>query len=214
MYDGSPMNEGLTIVRGMSPGALDDAVDLLLEAFALKLEHDLRPKTPEQAHRLIAEGIAPELGWVALDERGALLGVAGVGVYGRRFSQIQLRTFLREFGLMGAISRWLPVFMEEVMTRPGQQQWRLEVLAVTGTSRGSGVGSRLLGEVLAAAREAGVRSVGLEVVDTNVRAMQLYERIGFRWVLSIPTAWLTESSGYRAIHFMRFDVSEMSEGSA
>lgn len=208
------MKEGLTIVRGMSRGALVEATDLLLEAFALKLEHDLRPKTPEQARRLIAESIAPELGWVALDERGALLGVAGVGVYGRRFSQILPRTFLHEFGLLGAISRWLPVIFEEVMTRPGRRQWRIEVLAVTAASRGSGVGSRLLRAVIAAAREAGVRSLGLEVVDTNERALQLYERIGFRRVLSIPTAWLTESSGYRRIHFLRFDVSKANEGSA
>ncbi|MFT3922309.1 MAG: GNAT family N-acetyltransferase [Myxococcales bacterium] len=45
--------------------------------------------------------------------------------------------------------------------------------------RGAGVGARLIDSAAAACRAQGVRRLHLEVDDTNLRASQLYGRLGF-----------------------------------
>jgi ribosomal protein S18 acetylase RimI-like enzyme len=194
------------ILRGIPPELIDEAAQLLVEAFALKVEHELRPRTPEQARRLVAGSIDPSLGWVALDREGAVAGVIGVGIRGRRFSHIGLRALIREFGYPGAVPRWAIVAGEDLLTRARAGHWRIEVLAVHEEARGDGLGTALLTTVIGAAREAGMRRVGLEVVDVNERALRLYERVGFRRTFTLPTGWLTERGGYRGVRFMGLDL--------
>ena len=52
-------------------------------------------------------------------------------------------------------------------------------LAVADEHQGRGLGGRLMGEVLAAARVRGKRKVGLTVVKDNAVARRLYEKHGF-----------------------------------
>ncbi len=127
------------LLRGIPSEMVSDAAELLLEAFTLKVKHELRPRTPEQAFRLVAGSIDPELGWVALDEEGALAGVAGVGMRGRRFSHVGFRSLACEFGWVAAIPRWVFAAGEALLTRPSKGQWRIEVIAVRETARGGGV---------------------------------------------------------------------------
>ncbi|MDZ4179334.1 MAG: GNAT family N-acetyltransferase [Coriobacteriia bacterium] len=197
---------GPRLLRGIPPEMVSDAAELLAESFALKVQHELRPRTPQQAVRLVAGSINEDLGWVALDMGGALVGIAGVGMHGRRFSHVGFRSLAREFGWLGAIPRWVLAAGEAVLTRPRKQQWRVEVIAVRDTARGRGVGTALLGAVIEAAREAGMRTVELEVVDVNERAMRLYEQIGFRRIFTLPTGLLTARGGYRGVRFMRLDL--------
>jgi ribosomal-protein-alanine N-acetyltransferase len=53
-------------------------------------------------------------------------------------------------------------------------------LAVAPAARGNGVGRRLLDGVVATARSSGVEYMYLEVRQSNVRAIALYESVGFR----------------------------------
>jgi len=55
-------------------------------------------------------------------------------------------------------------------------------LAVAPEHRHAGIGSELLARAIAAAREAGVTSLHLEVRESNAAARALYERYGFRSV--------------------------------
>jgi ribosomal protein S18 acetylase RimI-like enzyme len=119
---------------------------------------------------------------------------------------MSFRALAHEFGRLGAIPRWLLAVGEGIATRPRKRQWRIEVLAVAEAARGSGVGTGLLELVIDAAREAGVRTVSLEVVDVNDAALRLYERIGFRCVFTFPTGRLTARGGYQGIRFMRLDL--------
>jgi len=119
---------------------------------------------------------------------------------------MSFRALAQEFGRLGAIPRWLLATGEDILTRPRKRQWRIEVLAVDGAARGSGIGTGLLQTVIEAAREAGMRTVELEVVDVNDMALRLYERIGFRRVFTLPTGWLTARGGYRGVRFMRLDL--------
>ena len=98
--------------------------------------------------------------------------------------------------------------VERVVARPKRLQWRIEVVAVAEHARGKGIGAALLSAVTEGAREARMRSVGLEVVDVNDRALQLYERVGFTSVANLRTGWLTGGGGYRAVRFMRMELGE------
>jgi ribosomal protein S18 acetylase RimI-like enzyme len=184
---------------------VDDAARLIVDAFALKLEHEMRARTPEQARRLVAGGMDPDLGLVAVDPRAGVVGVLGVVLRGRRFVDMDLRMLTSEFGLLGAISRWASAAAEHILTHPRKRQWRIQMLAVDGARRGEGIGTALLTTVIDAARQAGMETVGLEVVDVNERALQLYRRLGFRCTFTLPTGRLTARSGFRGVRFMRLD---------
>jgi GNAT superfamily N-acetyltransferase len=181
--------EGEGITRGLTADQVPAAVAILLDAFGEKIAYELRPTSDEQAVRITTAGIAPERAWCAVGSDGSLLGVAGVAEPGRPFFHIPFVLLVREFGLPGALWRWAYSLME-VLAHPRRRGTRrVEVLAVREDSRGVGVGTALL-----------------EVVDTNGRAKELYERAGFRATRTVRSGLLTAGAGYRAIHFMRRDL--------
>jgi ribosomal-protein-alanine N-acetyltransferase len=61
-------------------------------------------------------------------------------------------------------------------------QGELANLCVTDDQLGTGLGRRLLDEVMARLEARGIRQVFLEVRESNVRARRFYERHGFREV--------------------------------
>jgi ribosomal protein S18 acetylase RimI-like enzyme len=199
-------SSAVRIMRGIPHEHLDEAAGLLLEAFDQKIRHELKPRSPEQARRIIARSLTPELGWLARAGDGAVLGVTGVGMRGHHFSLIGFRLLAGEFGVPGALRRWPYTVLEHLTTRPPKDHWRIEVLAVAESARGTGIGTRLLGAAIESARDAGVHSVGLEVVDVNDGALRLYERLGFEPVRTVRTGRLTSGGGDRAIHFMRLEL--------
>jgi [ribosomal protein S18]-alanine N-acetyltransferase len=62
---------------------------------------------------------------------------------------------------------------------PDGAEWEIENVAVSGPARRRGLGSRLLGEFLALAREQCGREIFLEVRASNVAARRLYEKWAF-----------------------------------
>jgi ribosomal protein S18 acetylase RimI-like enzyme len=79
----------------------------------------------------------------------------------------------------------------------------MDGIAVSPAARGRGIGSRLLEQLKQFAAHEGYRSIRLDVIDTNPRARQLYERQGFvptrtasfrhlRWLLAFSSATTLE----------------------
>lgn len=68
-------------------------------------------------------------------------------------------------------------------------EWELENIAIAGPARRRGLGSRLLGEFLNAARSLGATTVFLEVRESNSAARRLYEK------------WAFSESGRRANYY-------------
>ena len=66
-----------------------------------------------------------------------------------------------------------------IVGRQMEDEWEIENIAVTGSARRHGLGSRLVGELLDLVRSRGGRSVLLEVRESNRAARRLYEKWGF-----------------------------------
>jgi len=66
-----------------------------------------------------------------------------------------------------------------VIARCAVDEWEIENVVVAEGKRRSGLGSRLVRELLQLARTRGATSVLLEVRESNVGARRLYEKNGF-----------------------------------
>jgi ribosomal protein S18 acetylase RimI-like enzyme len=198
--------DGVRICAGIAADDVGAAVAILIEAFGDKITHELRPVSAEQLVRLITSGLARERALVAVAPDGTLVGIAGIAAPGQPFFHIPFAVLRREFGVPGALARWVYSLMEAFAAPRRAGTRRVEVLAVHAEARNGGVGSALLEAAAAGARDEGAVRLLLEVVDTNGRAKGLYERVGFRATRTLPSGLLTAGAGYHAIHFMRRDL--------
>jgi ribosomal-protein-alanine N-acetyltransferase len=66
-----------------------------------------------------------------------------------------------------------------IVGRQVEDEWEIENIAVTGSGRRCGLGSRLVGELLDLVRSRGGKSVFLEVRESNRAARSLYEKWAF-----------------------------------
>jgi [ribosomal protein S18]-alanine N-acetyltransferase len=66
-----------------------------------------------------------------------------------------------------------------IVGREAAQEWEIENVAVSGSARRRGLGSRLLSEFLDRVRARGGAEVYLEVRESNRAARELYEKWGF-----------------------------------
>jgi ribosomal protein S18 acetylase RimI-like enzyme len=82
---------------------------------------------------------------------------------------------LREF--WGVLRRGLR--LQAVMPPPARDELFIQKLGVSPEMRGRGLGTALVNEWIAAAREKGFRRCVLDVTATNPGAQRLYERMGF-----------------------------------
>lgn len=62
---------------------------------------------------------------------------------------------------------------------PAEPEWSLFSMWVAPEARGNGLAGVLVGELRAAAKPTGARSIGLHVFEDNGRARRIYERLGF-----------------------------------
>lgn len=93
-----------------------------------------------------------------------------------------------------------------------QSKWKTAhrssiAIALTQKFWGLGIGTALLGELLAEAERRGVRQTELDVVAENVRARGLYEKMGFRAVATLPAAIrFTDGTFHDEIRMMRINT--------
>jgi ribosomal-protein-alanine acetyltransferase len=67
-----------------------------------------------------------------------------------------------------------------LVARNVHHEWELENIVVASASRRTGLGMRLLEELLTQVRETRGESVFLEVRESNTPARKLYEKLGFQ----------------------------------
>jgi ribosomal protein S18 acetylase RimI-like enzyme len=91
---------------------------------------------------------------------------------------------------------------------PEADELYLGDIAVAAPARGRGIGTLLLTEVEAVAREEGKARVELQVVDTNPRARELYARVGYIVVKSETFGFLRPLLGFGGVDTMALFLDE------
>jgi ribosomal-protein-alanine acetyltransferase len=82
--------------------------------------------------------------------------------------------------LIAAAESAKPLMRGFLIARCLPEDWEIENIVVDDRHRRRGLGSALVRDLVAEARRAGVRSVILEVRESNLPALRLYESIGFK----------------------------------
>ena len=82
------------------------------------------------------------------------------------------------------------------------ERFLLDGLCVAAEARGQGIGTLLLDAICAEARLRGYPAVRLDVIDSNPRAIALYQRQGFVTQATARIGPLRWIFGFRASHRM------------
>lgn len=163
----------VSVELGLPDRLRGEAASLYYEAFRLKTNFLFGSR--EKTLAVLESDFAAEQALIAVqDDR--LVGLAGIQ-HGRPFINVRFKTYVRVFGWFTAVWHYALGSMLHRKARPGELV--MDGIAVDETVRGQGVGTKLLNGVIEFAREHGYQTVRLDVVDTNPRARQLYERVGF-----------------------------------
>lgn len=73
---------------------------------------------------------------------------------------------------------------------------KLEMIAVSPKARGKGVGTKMFDHLDKIAKSEEFERLTLEVIDSNIKAKDLYTRLGFKDVKYARTALFTRSMGF------------------
>ena len=180
---------------GLLPGSSAKIARMYFDIFSRKLGAVLGRRA---AVAMIADHIIADRIIVALD-REEIVGIAGLKYDGKGFFAPDRRGFLKHYGpLAGRVRAGL---WSSVQTNPRPHQLLLDGLGVQADFRNRGIGTALLEAVDRRARELDKTEVVLEVVDTNPRARSLYERFGYRTVLT-TRRWMFRLAGFSAANLM------------
>jgi GNAT superfamily N-acetyltransferase len=164
----------IRVTTGFDPHHRPAAAELYWDAFGLKLEHSIGPRS--RGVKLIERNLAPDRAVTAF-HGDILVGLAGFQLEGRALTRITPRDIIGEFGLWGSPRRiaWAAILDR----RPASDELMMDGIVVRADHRGHGIGTMLLMRMFDLAAEHGKRYVRLDVVDTNPAARKLYEKMGF-----------------------------------
>lgn len=196
--------ESVNISVGLPPSAVAKIAALYFDIFPRKLGLVLgrRDGVAMIADHLNADRL------IVAREGDQVVGIAGLKYNGTGFVAPDRRGFLERYGPL--IGRVRAALWASVQTIPRPHQLLLEGLGVQADRQGRGIGTALLEAVDGRARELDKTEVILEVVDTNLRARALYERLGYR-IVHTTRRWMFRLAGFSAAHLMLRQLPDASE---
>jgi ribosomal protein S18 acetylase RimI-like enzyme len=164
----------ITMQEGLTSDMIDDAVRLFLSAFRDKLTPVLGDD--ERMVALFKASVNLD-SCLAASDQGRLVGLLAVKMAGQTFLDVNFATVRLLYGFFGAIPRTVMLKIMDHSVQPNELY--IEAVAVDEKARGEGIGTKLIEEVVRLAGNRAVERVTLEVINTNLRALQLYQRLGF-----------------------------------
>jgi ribosomal protein S18 acetylase RimI-like enzyme len=184
-----------TLQLGLPDHLRADAARLYWQAFGSKLGLVMGPEP--RAQRFLTRVMRADQVIIALDAGGRLLGIAGFKTPQGSFASGQADDLRAVYGWLG--SSWRKMLLGRLSGDIDNQRFLLDGLCVDRSVRSQGLGSALLTAICDEARARGFPAVRLDVIDSNWRAIALYERLGFtviarhpigplRWVFGFSSA--------------------------
>ena len=198
----APIAELLRIERGAPAAIARVWAEVIHDAFDGSLTcWPTLPRDRGRAVETIAGSIVASDVFIALDASHHVLGVAFAGTRLLHFDDGGMQ---RAYGAAGA--RWRLSLLGYLGMRTARSGTvALEGFAVVAHARGRGIGTTLLGQLVADARARGAKGVELTVGDSNP-ARRLYERFGFRAIAATGVALFGRRLGFSRLLKMRLDL--------
>ena len=165
-----------TVQDRLPPALVPQAAALYWDAFGGKLGRVMGPR--DRALAYLARVIDPGHALAAVAPGGALLGLLGFKSPQGAFADGGLRDLAAGFGWAGAL--WRAGALSLLAREVDNHRFLIDGLAVARDARGRGVGTALLEAAATLAARRGYAQMRLDVIDTNLRARALYDRLGFR----------------------------------
>lgn len=190
-------NDQIEIVVGMPEQHRETAATIYYAAFEQKLGPIFRDTA--KAQTVLAASLDNRFAISAIHNE-QLVGIAGFKTNEGHLVAIEPHHMTAAFGWLGGWTRILGLALFLRKLEPGTLL--MDGLVVAADMRGKGIGSQLLEATVNYAREHGYARVRLDVVDTNPRAQQLYERKGFIATNSSSYPWLTRQFGFERMTTM------------
>ena len=164
----------VSIQKGLPPELVGSASELFLSALSEKFVPILGDD--EKATELVESSIIVSSCFSALED-SQLLGVLAIQTEDQNFIDPSFKDLRTHYGFWGAIVKGVALHL--LQHKPKPKGLHVEGIAVVDFVRGKGVGTKLFEELMSFAETHNFEKITLEVVDTNHRALQLYERLGF-----------------------------------
>lgn len=168
----------MQIVHSLPEPLRLDAARLYWQAFGGKLGQVLGPE--RLALVFLERSIETAHAMVALGDDGALLGLIGFRSSRGGFVESSLETLVRVYGPLGGLWRWAA--MRALVSEIDNDRLLIDGICVLRDARGRGIGTALIEALAASPVARGYAEMRLDVIDTNIRARALYDRLGFHAV--------------------------------
>lgn len=185
---------GFTISRGLPTSLKADAAALYWQAFGGKLGRVMGPDA--RALAFLQRVIRADHVYVALDDHGRLLGLAGFKTPDGAFAGGGWADMRAIYGVGGVL--WRAPLLALLSREVDNDRFLLDGICVAPAARGLGVGSALMAAIENEARMRGYAYVRLDVIDSNWRARALYQRLGYAAVNTVPLGLLRHVFGFNA----------------
>lgn len=166
----------VTYQLGLPDHLRAEAAELYWQAFGNKLGRVMGPKP--KAQRFLLRVLRADHVVIALDDHGALLGMAGFKTPAGSFAGGDVADMLAIYGRLGAA--WRLPLLWALGREVDNARFLLDGICVTKAARSQGIGATLMTIIEAEARQRGYQAVRLDVVDGNWRAKALYQRLGYK----------------------------------
>ena len=134
------------------------------------MPHDLK------AAELVGSSIVVSSCFSALEDN-RLLGVLAVQTEYQSFLNPSFKDLSTHYGFWSAVVKGVALHL--LQHKPKPEELHIEGIAVVDSVRGKGLGTKLFEELMSFAQTHNFKKITLEVIDTNHRALQLYECLGF-----------------------------------
>lgn len=192
----------IVIQQGIPEGQERAAARIYHMAFERKLRPILSDSL-DQVTDILSASLNPQNAIVALRD-GQVVGLLGFHHSGKPMVDVTFGALVQHFGLLRAL--WKALLGILLMRKPQPGELLMDGIAVDESARGQGIGTRLFDALFAFAAANDYTYIRLDVINTNPRAQQLYERLGFVAVKTERVPFM-QFMGFTAVTEMRLDLS-------
>ena len=191
----------IEIVDNINKNQRNRAIEILYYSFEQKIRALIKSK--EKAIAIYNRSLKNDQVFYALMD-GNVVGLIGLHYKNKNFLVFKYRDLRKYFNPLQSYF----IYKINKLTSPKIKDdvLRIDSVAVDKSFRNQGIGTQLINKVFEFAKNEGFKEVVLEVNNTNPKAKELYERIGFKEEKIVRYYFLARSAGFSFEYTMSYKL--------